>query len=143
MRSTAGIEVANPILNVETARSIFIPALSEQASESLSTLIMINDTQWSNAVAITTKDWPEGRKKGSAFCTQIILPSTFDLNLSMTGGGWAGTQGFIDPVTGIATVFGVQVIPRPAFDAESYGLWHRLEKLTYAGLLTHPIAFMD
>ena len=54
--------------------------------------------------------------------------------LSMTGGGWVGTQGFLDPVTGIAAVFGVQVIPRPIFDLESYGIWDQLEKLTYAGL---------
>jgi hypothetical protein len=134
-RSIAGIEVANPILNVESVRSIFIPALSEQGSESLSNIITIKGTQWSTAIALTTEDRPGRRKKGSAFCTQLMtsyLPRF--ILLIFTGGGWAGTSDFMDPATGIAAVFGVQVVPRPLYDAESYGLWDQLERLTYSGL---------
>jgi hypothetical protein len=68
--STAGIEVASPILKVESVRSLFTPALSEQASETLSNFIMMNGIQWSTALALTSTDYTEGRKKGSAFCTQ-------------------------------------------------------------------------
>lgn len=40
----------------------------------------------------------------------------------------------MDPTTGIAVVFGTQIVPSPLCDAEVYGVFDRLEKLTYAGL---------
>jgi hypothetical protein len=64
----AGIEVANPILTVESVRGIFIPALPEQGSKSLSDFMMLDGTQWSTALALATRDGDNGRKKGSAFC---------------------------------------------------------------------------
>jgi len=51
----------------------------------------------------------------------------------MTGGGWAGTVHFIDPTTGIALVFGVQVAPPP--DLTSLQLMMQAEGLVYAGLV--------
>jgi len=57
----------------------------------------------------------------------------------MTGGGWAGTKHFMDPTTGIAVVFGAQVVPSPQYDAEVYEVFDQLEKLTYAGLQTNHL----
>lgn len=117
LQINAGIEVANPILTVESVRGIFIPALPEQGSKSLSDFMMLDGTQWSTALALATRDGDNGRKKGSAFW-----------------GGWAGTQHFMDPATGIAVVFGMQVVPRSLFDMEVWKVWGQLEKLTYAGV---------
>jgi len=44
----------------------------------------------------------------------------------------------MDPATGIAAVFGTQVIPRSFYDAEAFDLWERLEELAYTGLLHQP-----
>ena len=57
----------------------------------------------------------------------------------MTGGGWAGTKHFMDPTTGIAVVFGAQVVPSPQYDAEVYEVFDQLAKLTYAGLQTNHL----
>ena len=51
----------------------------------------------------------------------------------MIGSGWAGTNYFLDPATGIAVVFGTQAIP-PFFDLGVHLIWPQLEMLTYAGL---------
>lgn len=48
------------------------------------------------------------------------------------GLGWAGTHFFIDPATGIAAVFGTQILPFP--DPQVAALWERLERALYAGL---------
>jgi hypothetical protein len=40
----------------------------------------------------------------------------------------------MDPATGIAVVFGTQVVPRSLFDMEVWKVWGQLEKLTYAGV---------
>jgi len=89
MWSLAGIKIANPILKVESVRSIFIPALSKQGSKSLSKSIMLDGIQWSTALALTTRDWPNRRKKGSAFCTPNIQPSFAQSDLSQ---GMAGQE---------------------------------------------------
>jgi len=71
--------VANPILKPETARSIFVPALTEIGSKSLSNFIMAKGMQWPTALALTTLDWPKRRKKGSAFCKQTFFFLLFSL----------------------------------------------------------------
>lgn len=48
------------------------------------------------------------------------------------GYGWAGTYYFMDPATGIAVVYGTQVVPTT--DIEVVALWDRLERALYAGL---------
>jgi len=48
------------------------------------------------------------------------------------GGGWAGTEHFLDPTTGVAVVFGTQLCS-PG-DPEEKKLWAELEEVLYAGL---------
>lgn len=48
------------------------------------------------------------------------------------GGGWAGTHGFIDPTTGIAVVFGIQMTPSK--DVDLVTNWTRLEELVYSAV---------
>jgi CubicO group peptidase (beta-lactamase class C family) len=48
------------------------------------------------------------------------------------GGGWAGTGFFMDPTTGIAVVFGVQVAPTRDIELIKVGL--KLESTLYQGL---------
>ncbi|KAF9045568.1 beta-lactamase/transpeptidase-like protein [Panaeolus papilionaceus] len=107
--------VSNPILKKETVETMFTPALTGKGSESLSTFIMMPGLQWSTALAVCTEDWPERRRKGTAFW-----------------GGWAGTEHFIDPTTGIAMVFGIQVAPTR--DIESLKLKAQMEAVLYAAL---------
>jgi hypothetical protein len=51
--------------------------------------------------------------------------------VSVAGGGWAGTSHFIDPTSGIAVVFAVQVTPR---DVEVEKVWSKFEVLIYSAL---------
>ncbi|KAF8964753.1 beta-lactamase [Flammula alnicola] len=115
MQINAGRPVANPILNEETVRQIFVPALAEKGSQSLSEFVMVPGTQWGTALAICTEDWPKRRRKGSVFW-----------------GGWAGTAHFIDPTSGIAVVFGIQITP--SGDIEVVKVWSKLEALLYSAL---------
>lgn len=115
MQINAGRPVANPILKVDTVRQIFVPALSDKGSKSLSEFSMAEGTQWGTALAICTQDWPKRRRKGSVFW-----------------GGWAGTSHFIDPTSGIAVVFGVQITP--SRDLEVVQVWSKLEALIYSAL---------
>ena len=50
----------------------------------------------------------------------------------MTGGGWAGTVHAIDPTSGIAFAYGVQVAPPP--DVANMEQLLKLEALIYSGL---------
>ncbi|KAF9485646.1 beta-lactamase/transpeptidase-like protein [Pholiota conissans] len=107
--------IANPIFRTETLHQLFIPALTEKGSKSLSDFLMVPGTQWGTALAIATQDNPQGRKKGSIWW-----------------GGWAGTEHFIDPVSGIAVVFGTQIVPQA--NAQTMAVWTKLEALIYAAL---------
>jgi len=134
--NAAGHSVSGPILKTETVRSMFVPALTEKGSDSLSKFMMIEGTQWGTASALTTKDWPKKRRQGSAFCKfksayKYRQSNSADI-MRLTGGGWAGTQHFMDPTTGIAVVFGVQVLP--TLDLEVAKLWSKLETLVYSAV---------
>ena len=52
--------------------------------------------------------------------------------MGVAGGGWAGTSHFIDPTSGIAVVFAVQVAPTR--DVEVAKVWLKLEALIYSAL---------
>jgi len=52
--------------------------------------------------------------------------------VGVAGEGWAGTSHFIDPTSGIAVVFGVQVAP--THDVEVTKVWLKLEALIYSAL---------
>jgi CubicO group peptidase (beta-lactamase class C family) len=110
-----GQQVPNAILKAETVHDIFVPMLPEKGVESLSEFVMTEGTSWSTALAVCTTDLPGRRRKGSVFW-----------------GGWAGTGFFIDPTTGIAVVFGVQVAPTR--DIELYRVATQLESTLYEGL---------
>jgi len=115
MQIHAGRQVPNAILKAEIVHDIFVPALPEKGVKSLSEMIMIEGTSWSTALAVCTQGYPGCRRKGSVFW-----------------GGWAGTRGFIDPTTGIAAVFGVQVTLTENFETDK--VMSRLETTLYESL---------
>ncbi|KJA25265.1 hypothetical protein HYPSUDRAFT_135104 [Hypholoma sublateritium FD-334 SS-4] len=104
-----------PIWKLETIRQIFVPALTEKGSKSISDMVAQPGTQWGTAMAIATVDKPKGKKKGSAFW-----------------GGYAGTYHFIDPTTGIVVMFGMQLTPPRGPDL--LDLYPKLEELIYAAV---------
>jgi hypothetical protein len=57
---------------------------------------------------------------------------SFKFIILRLGGGWAGTGFFMDPTTGIAVVFGVQVAPTR--DIELFKVAIPLDRALYAGL---------
>ena len=65
----AGRLVPNALLKAETVHQLFVPALTDKGSESLSAMVMIPGMQWGTAAAIDTQDRPQRRKKGSLWCT--------------------------------------------------------------------------
>ncbi|KDR77348.1 hypothetical protein GALMADRAFT_443271 [Galerina marginata CBS 339.88] len=112
----------NPILSAESVRSLFEPSLDDNAAKSIKAFISLDPytpretgVQWTNALALCTTDWPGRRKKGTAFWF-----------------GWAHTFFFMDPTTGVAAVFGTQLINTA--DAEALKLNAEFEKVLYAGL---------
>lgn len=68
VRTVAGQNLANPIFQRETIQQLFVPALTQKGSMSLSNFVMSPGAQWGIAAAITTKDRPQGRRKGSIWC---------------------------------------------------------------------------
>jgi len=50
-----------------------------------------------------------------------------------TGSGWAGTVYFMDPTTGVAAVFGTQILP--GRDIETTKLYKEFEEALYSGLV--------
>ncbi|KAF9525267.1 beta-lactamase/transpeptidase-like protein [Crepidotus variabilis] len=119
MQINVGMAVTKPILALESVRTLFAPSLTDKGAKSLSSFMMTEGTQWSSALAITTKDWPRRRRRGSAFWS-----------------GWAGTNYFMDPATGIAVVFASQIVPPDATDPECTRLFELLEELVYSALQT-------
>ena len=73
----AGKAPPNSILSATTVREIFIPALPQSGVTTLDLFLSNHDVpagnQWSTALALRTEDWPERRKKGSAFCKLNIF----------------------------------------------------------------------
>ncbi|KAF9045335.1 beta-lactamase/transpeptidase-like protein [Panaeolus papilionaceus] len=102
----------NPIAKRETILSMFEPALNDKGATSLETCINHPSCQWSTALGVVTNDWPEGRKRGSAFWS-----------------GWANTRFHMDPQTGIAAVFGTQI--HPAGDVETAKVSAKFERTLY------------
>lgn len=73
MTVIAGLFLPNALFKAETVFQLFEPALTEKGSKALSELVMVPGTQWGTALAITTEDRPQRRKKGSIWCTCLYL----------------------------------------------------------------------
>jgi hypothetical protein len=91
--------------------------------------------QWSTAFALSETDWPGRRKKGSGACKHFaffnfVIPTTNALHFS--GSGWANTNHFIDPTTGVAAIFSSQILPPVNVEVQKYYL--EFEKVLYSGL---------
>jgi hypothetical protein len=73
--SSLGGKAADPILKQETAESMFVGVLNEDGAKNLDIIVgpLMSgsgvSSQWSNAFAVSTKDWPSHRRKGSGYCT--------------------------------------------------------------------------
>jgi len=117
MQINAGRNVPNAILKAETVHDIFVPALPEKGVDSLSESIKTEGTSWSTALAVSTTDFVNGRRRGSAWW-----------------GGWAGTRFFMDPTSGIAVVSGVQEAPSISRDVELSKICLELESTLHQGL---------
>ncbi|KAG6852999.1 hypothetical protein C0991_007651 [Blastosporella zonata] len=111
----AGIAV-NPILTSASVETFFQPTLHPLAAETLNDYLKMKGQQWSTALCLTTVDMPGRRRKGSAWWW-----------------GWAGSYHVIDPETGVALVFGSQLIPSP--DPEAAEIWKATEEAFYGGLI--------
>jgi len=110
------------VFSKETVSSIFTPALDERGAQTATGFISLiggdspwKGAQWSTALALNTQDWPGKRRKYSGYW-----------------GGWANTHHYIDPTTGIAAVFQLQVIPTLDKDVMEYAA--KFEAGLYGGL---------
>ncbi|KAJ7758526.1 beta-lactamase/transpeptidase-like protein [Mycena maculata] len=112
-------KATNPILSDASVAALFEPTLPPTATNSLAKIMGVPDgsAQFSTGLMVTTVDMPGRRKKGSG-----------------SWAGWACTSYFIDPDTGIAAVFGTQLIPAAMFDMAYEVLWMDVEEAIYAGL---------
>ncbi|KAF9525266.1 beta-lactamase/transpeptidase-like protein [Crepidotus variabilis] len=115
LQINAGREVSNPLLSIDTLKTIFTPLLNEEAAKTLSQFTMTKGVQFSTALAVTTTDMHNLRKKGSG-----------------GWGGWASSYHFIDPTAEIAYAFTTQIAPPGDKDAMMLTLG--LEKLVYTNL---------
>ena len=77
----AGKTPPNSIVSAKTFQEIFTPTLPSSALTSLGFYVSFfgvpAGNQWGTALALRTEDWPERRKKGSAYCTFNLLGCIF------------------------------------------------------------------
>ncbi|KAJ7645479.1 beta-lactamase/transpeptidase-like protein [Mycena polygramma] len=114
--------VTNPIISAASVEALFKPTLEVPAANSLANMIGMPEgsAQFSSGLMLNTIDLPGRRKKGTG-----------------AWGGFACTSFFVDPETGIAAVFGTQLVPIAAnFDMTYETLWVEVEEALYAGLQT-------
>ncbi|KAJ6508938.1 beta-lactamase/transpeptidase-like protein [Mycena sanguinolenta] len=110
----------NPILSATSVGALFEPTLNVPAANTLAKMLGMPEgsVQFSTGQMLTTADVPGRRKKGTG-----------------AWGGFASTSYFIDPETGIAAVFGTQLVPTSAdYDVAYENLWSEVEEALYAGL---------
>ncbi|EAU82774.1 beta-lactamase [Coprinopsis cinerea okayama7 len=117
----AGRNPPNAILKQETVKSLFQPKLTPLGGQMLTAIVgfldpsSAHDLDWGNGFAVNTADWEGRRKAGSGFWS-----------------GWAGTWYFLDPKTGIALVFGSQIVP--PMDVVTAEIAEKAERIVYANL---------
>ncbi|KAJ7153078.1 beta-lactamase/transpeptidase-like protein [Mycena crocata] len=109
----------NPLLSTASVAQLFEPTLDATAEGSLAKMFGMpaGAAQFSTGLMVTTADFPGRRKKGSG-----------------SWAGWACTSYFIDPETGIAAVFGTQLLPQAGFDPAYEMLWIQVEEAIYKGV---------
>ncbi|KAF8065112.1 beta-lactamase/transpeptidase-like protein, partial [Lyophyllum atratum] len=107
----------NPILTSGSVQTFFQPTLTPLGVQALDDWVGKKGNQYSTALALKTVDTPGRRRKGSAGWY-----------------GWANTEHFMDPQTGIALVFGSQIVPK--HDPEVNKVWQQVEEAFYRGLET-------
>jgi hypothetical protein len=151
----------NPVCTPHTVQALFTGTLGTAGAASLAGMMGGMDPampsgsggfQWGQATAVCTSDWAGRRRAGTAFCASFLSVGVLSLLRVFghaadqldcavfflfgmgwyTGMGWMGTYHFIDPATGVAGVFGTQVLP--FLEREELGLYAELEKTLYAGL---------
>ncbi|KAJ7866173.1 beta-lactamase/transpeptidase-like protein [Mycena leptocephala] len=111
----------SPILSRASVDSMFSPSLPPAGAVTLQGKvdpeigIPIGGADWGRGLLVNTVDVPGKRRSGSG-----------------TWGGWASTSYFVDPATGVAAVFGMQVAPKG--DDTHKRLLSVLEKTVYAAL---------
>ncbi|KAJ7288458.1 beta-lactamase/transpeptidase-like protein [Mycena rebaudengoi] len=112
-------KATNAIITEASVMMLLEPTLPEPAMASLAKMMgsPAGAAQYGRGLMLETADLPGRRKKGSG-----------------SWGGWACTQFFIDPITGIAAVFGTQLINPVGWDKEYLTFWMELEQVLYAGL---------
>ncbi|KAF7299121.1 Acyltransferase mlcH [Mycena indigotica] len=112
-------KATQPIMSKTSCDALFDPTLNEKAANSLAKMLGLatGQVQFSCGLMIEMEDKTGRRKKGS--------------------GSWAGyacTSHFVDPTTGIAVVFGTQLLPSGDYDLAYERLWMEIEAALYKGL---------
>jgi hypothetical protein len=77
--------------------------------------IPIGGADWGRGLLVNTVDVPGKRRSGSGTCEYLsyfLKLALRDLRIGRVGGGWASTSYLVDPATGVAAVFGMQVAPK-------------------------------
>ncbi|KAJ6512901.1 beta-lactamase/transpeptidase-like protein [Mycena sanguinolenta] len=111
----------NPILSSAFVDIMFSPTLTPAGATAFSEMVdphlglPTGAAQYSRGLFVTTADVPGKRRKGSG-----------------AWGGWASTDYFVDPTTGIAAVCGMQVAPTS--DSTHKRLSNVLEREVYTAL---------
>ncbi|KAJ7459734.1 beta-lactamase/transpeptidase-like protein [Mycena latifolia] len=110
---------ANPILSDASVAALFEPTLDPPAADSLAKMLGMpaGSAQFSRGLMVDTMDLPGRHMKGTG-----------------SWAGWACTSFFVDPDTGIAVVFGTQLLPSDGWDPSYHKVWLEVEEAVYAGL---------
>ncbi|KAF7375628.1 hypothetical protein MSAN_00451900 [Mycena sanguinolenta] len=114
----------HPILSRASVDSMFSPSLPPAGAAALQVaendpylgLPAVGAAQFGHGLFVNMVDVPGKRRKGSG-----------------SWGGWASTSFFVDPTTGVAAVFGMQLVPTG--DETHMRLFDVLERGVYAGLI--------
>ena len=123
----------NPILNAGSVHLLFEPSITSAGADILNDTFGETDMQFGCGLCINTKDRLGKRRKGSGWCE--LPPYIIYLHLladTAKGYGWANTYHFLDPESGVALVFGTQLVPTR--DVEVLKLWDELEGIFYNDL---------
>jgi ABC-type Fe3+ transport system substrate-binding protein len=120
-------------LKAESVDLFFEPSLTSTGADVLNEWFGETDSQFGCGLCVNTTDRPGKRRKGSGWCEFSVVSYNFSVFDARKGYGWANTYHFLDPETGVALVFGSQLLPTR--DGEILKLWDELELVFYDGLV--------